>query len=159
MKKNKKQPEEQFFILDHIMNELDETQKMLLEANKKLANKNIEDTVRRHCEVDLIKQLGIFTRAAIINPKQIEKIMSELEKLYGIESQKPNHCKYCLFQKLCHDFTLDGRNGLTCSFVAYNEGLRKNIKEAIKDGMQVYDKSLIYWKDTQEQFDKRFILS
>jgi hypothetical protein len=89
--------------------------------------------------------------------KEMEKIVNEYSNRFRQRHGIPNHCKTCLFQKLCPLFTDDGLHGPGCSFAPYNNEMREQLRE--EDPGVVYDKTLIYWKDTKEELDKRFNLN
>ena len=112
-------------------------------------------------ETILLEKLVHLAKEPAKNYDEITMVITELEKLYGVTPKttaipKENHCKTCIFQKLCSKYTNDGRNGLTCNFAAYNNHMRKLHRNGVEI---VYDQRLIFWNDTQEQLDNRFILS
>jgi hypothetical protein len=152
-------------ITDKIKANQEETKRILAEAAQ--IQERAAKQLRENLESILIRRLAALSGQEPLNYNEIESVISQLEQLRGIyQVPKPNHCKTCLFQKLCPDFTEDGRRGLSCGFAAYNNKLRQQLKEAKEENqnepdekIQVYDKTLIYWNDTQQELDNRFILS
>jgi hypothetical protein len=152
-------------LTDKVKANQEETKRILAEAAQ--IQQRAAKQIKENLESILIRRLAALSGQEPLNYDEIESVISQLERVRGTnEAPRVNHCKTCLFQKLCPDYSEDGRKGLSCGFVPYNNKLRQQLKEAQEtmkedpeEKIQVYDKSLIYWNDTQDQLDSRFILS
>jgi hypothetical protein len=157
IQEQRKLAEEQGRLIKENLLQANET---LKSSNEKLKqSKNHNEIVQRHREQTLLKHLVQLTQDPDKNQSEIDRILTELEKLYGIEPKpKVNHCKVCLFQKLCDKFTADGRNGHSCPQPAYNKRYLELWKKAKEDGIGavVFTKALQVWDDTPDQLDARF---
>ena len=86
----------------------------------------------------------------------IRKKAEELLKKTEQEKQNvSNSCKHCLFQKECILFTHNSRFAHICADRRYDEEARR----LIDNGQQALHSSLLFSKDTKEQFKKRFNLN
>lgn len=174
----KQQPSQTDLIREQ--RKLAEEQSRLVNEHLKQANENLKranerlQNVQEHRKITLIKRLEQLTSAPTSDYDEILRVTIELQKLYGIKPEpKPNHCKTCIFQKMCDKFTTDGRNGLACSYALSSkptfDKVQKDCKRKREEDGPTRDKydshyisfttSLVFWNDTQEQLNKRFILS
>lgn len=121
---------------------------------------NGNDVIKRNKQVIVSLQSLPGYEDAIKNLEETNRILLEARKtLQGqLAKSKTNHCKVCLFQKLCDKFTEDGRNGLTCGQPEHNQKYLELMKQAKDDGAGavVVTGALQVWKDTPEQLDARF---
>lgn len=115
---------------------------------------------KKHKEQVLLGRLARWHRGTRKDFYELDRIITELEKLYDTvePADNVNPCKTCLFQKMC----TRSNNPATCGFVKYNESLKelfKRPRSKTYGALKAVDTDLQYWNDTQEQLDKRFILS
>jgi hypothetical protein len=141
---------------DKVKANQEETKRILAEAAQ--IQQRAAKQLREDLESILIRRLAALSGQEPLNHNEIELVISQLEQVRGIEkAPKVNHCKTCLFQKLCPKFTGNGRNGLSCNFAEYNNSIRAFLRKGT--GHIIYDQDLQFWDNSQEELDARFILS
>jgi hypothetical protein len=133
---------------------------MTNESNKN-GGKGRKKPVKKQKTLDeLAQELYQKSLEQLNQAREMEKVVNEYcdrakQKTEEPKKPAPNPCKYCLFQKECPLFTISGRFAYLCIDKIYDE----EVKKIISEGVCSYDKSLIYWHDTQEQLNKRFNLN